>query len=72
MNTREICKACGRESAVGFSVPDDVWLAAAGEFYWNKVLCIGCFAARADARRVRWDLDIHFWPVSLVTFEEPD
>jgi hypothetical protein len=65
--TREICKRCGRTSAVGFHVPDDVW-AKVSRGRWN-VLCVACFAEEGDALRVRWDADIDFYPVSRVTFD---
>jgi hypothetical protein len=58
MLTREICKRCNRESAVGFSVPDSVWFSVVPYEYSGSVLCLGCFA---------WDRDIAFFPVSLVT-----
>ncbi len=67
MATREICKACGLESPVGFSVPDDVWSEVVGDP--GTVRCIMCFAVEADAKRVVWDDEITFYPVSLVTLE---
>lgn len=65
--TREICKACCRESAVGFSVPDHVWAAAVEPEMREKVLCVTCFTTRADRHLVPWDREIQFWPVSRVT-----
>ena len=67
MLTREICKRCGRESAVGFHVPDDVWLAVV-HGRWD-VLCTACFAEEGDVQYILWDASIAFFPVSLVTFE---
>jgi hypothetical protein len=71
--TREICKACYCESAVGFSVPDEIWRAVAARALpvAGNVLCLACFAETADELRIKWDDDIQFWPVSLVTFESP-
>ena len=65
MSSREICKRCGRESAVGFLVPDARWSAVA-QGRWN-ILCVGCFSEVADALRLRWDAAIAFYPVSLAT-----
>lgn len=63
--TREICKACNQVSPVGFSVPDEVWLAAVPEHLARKVLCIMCFARFADEQLIPWHRDIQFYPVSL-------
>lgn len=69
---RERCDRCpGRKhSAVGFTVPDEVWQRVTGGYY--DVLCIACFAAMADGLNVPWDNEIEFWPVSLVTVEAHD
>jgi hypothetical protein len=68
--TREICKACGRVNPVGFTVPDDVWNAATDRF--DGVLCILCFAQRADDSGLSWDNAIEFYPVSLATHRSSD
>lgn len=67
---REICQCCSLTSAVGFTVPDTIWLAASGGRF--RVLCLGCFTTMADEARLPWDKDIRFHPVSLVTFEEQE
>lgn len=67
MATREICKACWRPSAVGFSVPDEVWLAVVPTQLPGHVLCLACFSALADEALVAWDRAIEFHPVSLAT-----
>jgi hypothetical protein len=63
--TREVCQQCHRESAVGFSVPDDVWKEAVHPHWQNSILCLACFACSADRRLIRWDLAIKFYPVRL-------
>lgn len=68
MPTREICKSCGRVSPLGFTVPDEVWRAAVGDY--DHVLCILCFAQRADESLIEWDKEIEFYPVSLRTHIE--
>lgn len=68
MPTREVCKACGEESAVGFNVPDGVWQRLYGAS--QGVRCLRCFAKDADAHFIQWDNDIEFWPVSIVTHLE--
>jgi hypothetical protein len=69
--TREVCKRCFRESAVGFSVPDDVWAAVKARAlpHAGNVLCLACFTEAGDELRIKWDRDIQFWPVSRVTHE---
>ncbi len=66
--TREICKACGRINPVGFAVPPDVWERVTGGYPF--VLCIMCFAQRADDAGVQWDREIEFYPISLRTHYE--
>ena len=68
--TREICKSCGRINPLGFSVPDVVWRAATDSF--AGVLCILCFAQRADDAGIEWDKEIAFYPVSLMTHRRAD
>lgn len=65
--TREICKACNQISAVGFSVPDEMWQAAVPSHLCNSVLCIACFARFADEQLIPWDRGIQFHPVSLAS-----
>jgi hypothetical protein len=69
--TREICKRCHEESAVGFTVPDEVWAAVVPESLQGSVLCVRCFTDLGDQNRVQWDRQIEFWPVSRVTLEAP-
>lgn len=69
MATREICKCCGRENPLGFSVPDDVWAAATPERYRNSVLCILCFDYWATVNNVDWTVtSIEWYPVSGASF----
>lgn len=63
--TREICKACNQISAVGFSVPDEMWEVAVPSHLRNGVLCIACFVRFADEQLIPWDRVIQFHPVSL-------
>lgn len=64
---REVCKRCGRENPLGFSVPDEVWERAVPEEYRNKTLCIMCFDNLATYAGVNWAATpIQFWPVSGV------
>ena len=70
MCTREICKCCDESVTVGFSVPDDIWEKAAGRGDGKEpfsVLCLRCFTRRADRLLLKWDKEIQFWPVSLVS-----
>jgi len=65
--TREICKACGRVSRVGFSVPDDLWAEVVPEVYRDNVVCLACFTEWADESLRPWDEKIELYPVSLKT-----
>lgn len=62
--TREICKRCGRESPVGFDVPDEIWEKAVPPQYRDRVLCIHCFDELATRAGVDWTDAIKFWPAS--------
>jgi hypothetical protein len=63
--TREHCKNCGRISAVGFHVPDDIWAGVVPEHLRERVLCIACFAMFGDESLTLWDAKIDFYPVPL-------
>lgn len=65
--TRERCGVCHRVSAVGFHVPDAVWLKAVPDYFRDTVLCLGCFVSFADERMLIWDREIQFFPMSLRT-----
>lgn len=56
----ERCKSCGRRNAVGFTVPDEVWAAVAGEF---SVLCTTCFDELAQQKGVTYSFGA-LYPVS--------
>lgn len=68
--SREICKLCWNENPIGFSVPDEVWEAVVPEHVRDRVVCLSCFTRIADAKRILWDRDIEFFPVSLLTHLE--
>lgn len=64
---REICAICGHVSRVGFRVPDEIWKHAIHPFYWTSIVCLACFAERADEHLIEWDKEIQFFPVSFAT-----
>jgi len=69
--TREVCKRCGRENPLGFSVPDDVWKAAVPSEYQDKVLCIMCFDELATEAGIDWSATpIQWYPVSGVAAKD--
>lgn len=71
LTTREFCARCNSVSAVGFSVPSDVWTAVAGRHWSDSILCIRCFAALGDEKGVAWEVaGIDFYAVSLATHRE--
>ncbi len=72
VTTREICEMCHQVNAVGFLVPDGVWRLIIPIDFQNKVVCLQCFAKLGDEKRIRWDLNIKFFPVSFVTHRNPD
>lgn len=68
MSCREVCKLCGRVSAVGFRVPDPTW-ERVSQGRWS-VLCLTCFTGIADEIGVKWCQEIDFYPVSRAALEE--
>jgi len=67
---REICSECGRVSPVGFHVPDHVWEEVMPDDRQHDIMCIMCFARRADRQFVKWDEQIELFPVSKKTHRE--
>lgn len=63
--SREVCKCCGVESCLGFTVPDLVWEQVMGDS--QDVVCITCFDHQATELGVAWEASVQFWPVSGVT-----
>lgn len=73
---REICSLCHEVSRVGFSVPNKIWKAAVHRSQIEDIICLRCFTRLADERKVQWDEEIKFYPVSQITdieleFDEP-
>lgn len=68
--TREICKLCYHVNAVGFSVPDEVWEMVVPPHARNDVVCLSCFTRLADEKRIEWDAEIEFFPVSIITLDK--
>lgn len=64
---REICSLCHEVSRVGFSVPDKIWKLAVHRSQIEDIICLRCFTRLADERKVEWDKDIKFYPVSQIT-----
>jgi hypothetical protein len=65
--TRERCQMCHHVNAIGFHVPNAVWLAAVHRHWQNSILCLSCFVSQADEKLIAWDEGIVFYPVSLRT-----
>lgn len=68
--SRERCGHCQEYSAVGFWVPNIIWVQVMPEKHRDTVCCLRCFARMADERLVQWDDDIKFYPVSLASHLE--
>ena len=68
--SREICKLCHRVNPVGFAVSDQTWKVVVPEHVVDKVVCLSCFVRLADEKMIFWDLDIEFFPVSLMSHYE--
>lgn len=70
---RETCKLCGDTNRVGFTVPDHIWEAATAGLLADRpgaypyVLCLRDFTRLADEAGLEWDVEIEFYPVSLVS-----
>lgn len=67
ISTRERCAACQRISPVGFHVPNEIWEAVVHPHFCNSILCLFCFASRADEKLIMWERDIKLFPVSLAS-----
>lgn len=65
--TRELCALCHEVSRVGFRVPDNVWVVVAPHGHENSNVCLRCFTRIADEKRVEWDKNIKFYPVSWLS-----
>ena len=68
--SREICKICFHPNRVGFLVPDSVWKVVVPENLEESVVCLDCFTRLADEKRVYWDREIDFFPVSFLTHSD--
>lgn len=66
-SSREVCKLCFEVNAIGFSVPDRVWLQVVPEHVRTRVVCLRCFVRLADEKLVPWDREIELFPVSLAS-----
>jgi hypothetical protein len=64
---REICKLCYHVNAIGFRVPDNVWVAVVPYYVRDSVVCLACFTRLGDEKNVPWDREIEFFPVSRMT-----
>lgn len=63
--TRERCAACQQPSIVSFKARDDIWHAVVHPQFVNSILCLACFASRADEKLIPWEEGIELFPVSL-------
>ena len=68
LGTREVCKLCYHINAVGFRVPNEVWIAVVPSNLREAVICLACFTRLADERLVSWEAGIELFPVSLATY----
>jgi len=64
---REICSLCNEVSRVSFHVPNDIWALAVHRSQINNIICLRCFTRLADERKVVWDKEIKFYPISQIT-----
>jgi len=64
---RQICSVCQREYAIDFLVSKEIWELATHHSQRESLICLDCFVRMADARFVKWDKDIKFFPVSLIS-----
>ena len=64
---RQICSVCNREYSIDFKVPNEIWELATHHSQRENLICLDCFTRMADTRFVKWDEDITFSPVSLIT-----
>lgn len=58
----EVCKICGREQRIAWSIKDEVWKKVMGN--WTHVACLECFLKKADEKNVnitRTDFNFFGW-----------
>jgi hypothetical protein len=67
---REICSLCYKVSRIGFWVPIEIWKLSVHRSQVNSIICLSCFTRLADERKVKWDTNIKFYPVSQITDSE--
>lgn len=53
-NGRQTCRVCGRPDKFNFHVPDHIWQAAVPPPFVEGVVCLFCFDALAEMRRVQY------------------
>ncbi|MCJ7483897.1 MAG: hypothetical protein MUO31_13140 [Thermodesulfovibrionales bacterium] len=63
---REICSLCHEVNRVGFWVPNYIWRLSVHKSQINDIICLQCFTRLADERKVEWDKNIRFYPVSSI------
>lgn len=63
--TRERCQVCHQIRGLGFHVPNEVWAAVVHPSLRDSILCLPCFADRADAKLIPWERGLTIYPVSL-------
>ena len=67
----EICKKCGREQRVAWSVTDALWKAVVPEELFEKTLCLECFFKLADKRKAHVKKE-DFRYLAAVAFDKED
>jgi len=55
--TGEICKVCGREQRIAWSIRDDLWIKIVPPKFRNKVVCLECFLKFADEKNINVTID---------------
>lgn len=48
----EICKVCGREQRIAWSIRDDLWERIVPPRFQNRVVCLECFLGFADEKGI--------------------
>lgn len=65
ISMRPTCGMCHDVSVIDFLVPGDVWIEVVHPRYQGSVLCLRCFARRADEKLIDWSQGIQLFPRPL-------
>ena len=51
------CKRCSYPQRLDYQIDDDLWEKVSGDEFKNRVLCLDCFLALADEKKIQMKKD---------------